>query len=174
MSLNVCLSSTKVCPFIYFMRSLRVSYYVFWSYSTPPPTFPRSKLSHLPTLPVFFFLTLSRPVCVAHYGCVVFHWDYTGENGLSSPWQLTVAISSMVGLYASSPLSSMLGFGLAWTCTGFVHGSATAPDSYTQWALGQVSYRHFFLTLHSAFSDSLHPGQCGSLCWSSSAAKDAS
>lgn len=80
----------------------------------------------------FFFLTLSRPVCVAHYGCVVFHWDYTGENGLSSPWQLTVAISSMVGLYASSPLSSMLGFGLAWTCTGFVHGSATAPDSYTQ------------------------------------------
>lgn len=88
---------------------------------------------------LFFFLTLSRPVCVAYYGCVVFHWRVVNlpgttlrENSLSSPWQLTVAISSMVGLYASSPLPSMLGFGLAWACTGFVHGSATASGSYTQ------------------------------------------
>lgn len=98
----------------------------------PSPNFPKIQALSFTNFACFFFLTLSRPVCVAHYGCVVFHWDYTGENGLSSPWQLTVAISSMVGLYASSPLSSMLGFGLAWTCTGFVHGSATAPDSYTQ------------------------------------------
>lgn len=144
MSLNACLSSTKVCPFTYFMCSLRVSYNVFWSYSTPPPTFPRSKPSLFTNFACFFFLTLSRPVCVAHYGCVVFHWRVVNlprttlrENSLSSSWQLTVAISSMIGLYASSPLPSMLGFGLAWACTGFVHGSATASGSYTQWALGR-------------------------------------
>lgn len=91
-SLKVCLSSTKVCPFTYFMCSLRVSYNMFWSHTQPLPHLFPDPSPLIYQIYLVFFLTLSRPVCVAHYGCVVFHWrvvDLPGtilrENGLSSP-----------------------------------------------------------------------------------------
>lgn len=65
MSLNVCLSSTKVCPFTYFMCSLRVSYVLI--ILNPSPIFPQIQALSF-TNCACFFLTLSIPVCVAHYG----------------------------------------------------------------------------------------------------------
>lgn len=90
----------------------------------PPPSFLRTQLCVF-CGGIYVFLNIKTNLCCPNIpGCVTFHWNMVDLAGATllediiSPIPATISCSSAGSENSCLTLILVLGFGLAWTCTG--------------------------------------------------------